>query len=191
MGRLKALIKIGLISALLLAGSLASARVNSKKMKHLVMPEAVSNDEVAEGSLSETISDKILPKNMTSVDNSQSVVSKIVDNSLMYWWDNSSLKRSAAGRAVTTIEKKMKAEVDLGSSDSEVDHKLSFRVLAAQALAKLEYTGWFKAALNYDARSSTAEAEVLENLQNNKDLVITHSVTRGENKSQLSLRWNW
>ncbi len=38
---------------------------------------------------------------------------------------------------------------------------------------------------------ANAEAELMENLANNKDLVISHSVSSAESKSQLSLRWNW
>lgn len=184
---------IGLLLCVLLTGSLASARViEKKKMKLLVMPQEVSS-ETEDGSFGETVSDKILPKTLTSADSSQSVVAKIIDNSLMYWWDNSSLKNSSVGRAATKIEQNLKAEVDLGSSEGvdKIDHKLSFKVLASQTLAKLEYKGWFKAAINYDARAAKTEAELLENLDNNKDLVITHSMTRSENKSQVSLRWNW
>lgn len=186
---------VGFIICILMTCSLASAQTlkgGKKRMKRLVMPQEVAS-EVNPDSFGETISDKILPKTLSSTDSSQSVVAKIMDNSLMYWWDNSSLKNSSVGRAATKIEQNMKAEVNLGSSEGteKVDHRLSFKVLASQALAKLEYKGWFKAALNYDARSAKTEAEVLENLDNNKDLVITHSMTRSENKSQLSLRWNW
>ena len=86
----------------------------------------------------------------------------------------------------------MQAEVNLGSTGAEkTEHKFSFKVLAAQALAKIEYIGWVKAALKYDAKSANAQAELMENLSNNKDLVISHSVGNSESKSQLSLRWNW
>ena len=89
-------------------------------------------------------------------------------------------------------EKKMQAEVNLGATGPEkTEHKFSFKVLAAQALAKIEYIGWVKAALKYDLKSANAEAELMENLANNKDLIISHSVSSAESKSQLSLRWNW
>jgi hypothetical protein len=95
------------------------------------------------------------------------------------------------GNAADQLQNKMKAEVNLGSTDNKTEHKLSIKLLAMQALAKLEYKGWIKAAINYNAKAKTAEAEVLENLSNNKDLIISHSVTSTESKSQLSLRWNW
>lgn len=88
----------------------------------------------------------------------------------------------------------MKAEIDLGASghaSDKMDHKLSLKLLAMQALAKIQYIGWTRAEINYDAKAAKTEVEVLENISNNKDLVISHSFTATENKSQLSLRWNW
>ena len=137
---------------------------------------------------------KILPKSLTAADSSQTVVSKIIDNSLAYWWDHSEIKNSSIGQAAAKIEENMKAEVDLGSSGADLgktDHKLSLKLMAMQALAKIQYIGWIKAEINYDAKASKAELEVLENLSNNKDLIISHSISAIENKSQLSLRWNW
>lgn len=161
----------------------------AKEMPHLTMP--ISNEDSIRN-----ISDSILPKSLTTADSSRTVVSKIIDNSLAYWWNNSEFKNTSVGRAATTIEKNMKADLDLGTtsnsmSNSKTDHKISFKVLAMQALAKLEYKGWFAGAINYDVKAATAQAEVLENLSNNKDLVISHSISANENKSQLSLRWKW
>lgn len=165
--------------------SFASDR-QPKSMPVLVMPNAQNDTTAAE------FSERVLPKTMATTDSSRSVVTKILDNTLAYWWDNSEMKNTSVGQAAEAVQNKMKAEVDLGSSgQSKVGHKLSLKVLAMQALAKLEYKGWFKGALNYDAKAQAAEAEILENLSNNKDLVISHSVTSNENKSQLSLRWNW
>ena len=60
-----------------------------------------------------------------------------------------------------------------------------------QALTKLEYKGWVNAAVNYDARAAKTEAEVSEKIFNKQDLVISHAISREENKSQVALRWNW
>ncbi|MBY0553164.1 hypothetical protein K2P97_01460 [bacterium] len=178
---------LSFITCLVFIGSLANARVEQAISKPvLVMPHSDTDTSAAE------FSEKVLPKSLTTADSSRSVVTKIIDNSLAYWWNNSEMKNTSVGQAAEAVQNKMKAEMDLGSSgQNKVDHKLSLKVLAMQALAKLEYKGWFKGALNYDAKSKTAEAEILENLSNNKDLVISHSVTSNENKSQLSLRWNW
>ncbi len=160
-------------------------------MPVLVMP---SSDYDSGANSQKDFNKRVLPKSLTAADSSQSVVAKIIDNSLSYWWENSEMKNSSIGQTATKIEENMKAEVDLGASGSasdKTDHKLSLKFLAMQALAKIQYIGWTRAEINYDAKASKAEVEVLENLSNNKDLVITHSFTASESKSQLSLRWNW
>lgn len=159
--------------------------VHAKQMPILVMPTLNENS-------SNDLTEKILPKSIDSSESSQSVVTRIIDNSLSYLWENSGMKNSSVGRAAEAVDKKMKAEVDIGSAEkNQTIHKFSFKLMALRALAKIEYQGWVKAALNYDAKASKAEAEVFENLANNKDLIISHSITANESKSQLSLRWNW
>ena len=158
--------------------------------KKLDMPPSIQDTSTITN-----VSNKVV-NSIDATDTSGMVVSKIIDNSVMYWWDNSGIKNTRMGQAVETVQNKMRADVDLGATGSgeaanKTQHKLSLKVLAAQALAKIEYFGWFKAAFNYDIKNSVAEAEILENLSNNKDLVISHSVSSAENKSQVSLRWNW
>ena len=108
-------------------------------------------------------------------------------------WNNSEFKNTSVGRTATQIEKNLKVEANLGrlEKNSPAEHRISLKFLAAQTLAKLEYRGWIQAALNYNARSAVTEAEVLENISNNKDLVVSHSISGKERKSKLSLRWNW
>ena len=162
-----------------------------KQMPVLIMPSSIYDGST--NSIKE-FRKKVLPKSLTASDSSQTVVAKIIDNSLSYWWENSDLKNSSIGQTATKIEENLKAEVDLGVSGSEsgrTDHKLSLKFLAMQALAKIQYIGWTKAEINYDAKAAKAEVEVLENISNNKDLVISHSFTANGNKSQVSLRWNW
>ena len=173
-----------------LAGVTGWARPLSQ-MPVLVMPSG-NYDQTANSQ--REFNRKVLPKSLTAADSSQSVVAKIIDNSLSYWWENSEMKNSSIGQTATKIEENMKAEVDLGASgdaSDKTDHKLSLKFLAMQALAKIQYIGWTRAEINYDAKAAKAEVEVLENLSNNKDLVISHSFTANESKSQLSLRWNW
>ena len=163
------------------------AEVNLEKTKLLIMPS-----DVSEPLISAKTSKKMQPKSINPEESSSSVISKIMDNSFSVWWDQSAIRQTSVGRAAEKVEKNMKAEIDFGRSEnSKVDHKLSLKVLAMQALAQLEYRGWFRAGINYDARSDKTEAEVLENLAENKDLIISQSFAQQEAKSAVSLRWNW
>lgn len=168
----------------------AQAKFDIYLTKKLEMPKSIQDTSTITN-----VSNKVV-NSIDSTDSSGIVVSKIIDNSVMYWWDNSGVKDTKMGQAVETVQNKMRADVDLGSTGvgelkNTTQHKLSLRLLAAQALAKVEYFGWFKGAFKYDMKNSVAEAEVLENLNNNKDLVVSHSVSSNESKSQVSLRWSW
>ena len=116
----------------------------------------------------------------------------MIDNTLSFWWERSPAKNTSLGQVAEKVDKNLKTEMSLGrSADQKTEHKLSIKLLAMQALAKLEYKGWVRAGLNYDARAAKTEAEILEALSPNKDLVVSQSFTAAENKSQVSLRWNW
>lgn len=168
----------------------AQAKFDLFLTKKLNMPENYQDQNALV-----TVSNKAA-NSLSVTDSSGTVVSKIVDSSLMYWWDNSGIKNTRMGQAVETVQNKMRIDANLGSTGSDknhnaVQHKVSLKLLAAQAIAKIEYLGWFRGSINYDTKTSTAEAEIYENLNNNKDLVVTHSVASQESKSQVSLRWNW
>jgi hypothetical protein len=183
--------RVALIFFVCFIGVSAFAKVDLVKTKKMNIPKDVSQSNSAFYDVSNKLN-----KSLTEADNSRTIVSKVIDNTLSYWWDNSGFKNTSMGQAVETVEKKMKADVNLGSTTTsdvgkKIEHKLSIKLLAAQAMAKIEYLGWFKGAVQYNARNAATEAEVLENLSNNKDLVISHSVTTNESKSQVSLRWNW
>ncbi|MNL73456.1 hypothetical protein D3C87_1989180 [compost metagenome] len=70
-------------------------------------------------------------------------------------------------------------------------HKFSFRVEAFQALAKFEYTGWMKAAVNYDAKAAQTNIQFSEKVFANKDLTLTHKASSKEALSMVGLGWNF
>jgi biopolymer transport protein ExbD len=181
---LRVLFCLFLISSLSLS---VSARVDLRKTHKLVLPQ-----DTSEPILSAETSQKILPNKIAEGESGQGVLSKMVDNSLSFWWENSPVKNTSLRQVADKVDKNLRTEVSFGqSADQKTEHKISVKVLAMQALAKIEYKGWVRAALNYDARAAKTEAELMENIATNKDLVVTHSITSIENKSQVSLRWNW
>lgn len=167
----------------------AQAKIDVTSTKKMILPV-----EVAAPNGAVQFSERV-QSNLAASDSSQTIMTKMMDNSFGYFWDNSGIQNTSIGQAMKKVETKMKADVNLGSTEGDsahqIEHKLSFRVLAAQALARIEYFGWFKGALQYDARSAASIAEVTENLSNNKDLVISHSSTPSESCSRVAFRWEW
>lgn len=184
------LTRLRFTTIILLFSLSAEAKFDIFMTKKLDMPQNIENPGVIA-----SVSNKVV-NSIEASDTSGMVVNKIVDSSVMYWWDNSGIKNTKVGQTVENVQNKMRADVNLGATGSHsqhnaTQHKLSLRLLAAQALAKIEYLGWFKGAFKYDMKNAVAEAEVIENLNNNKDLVVNHSVSKDESKSAVSLRWSW
>lgn len=165
--------------------SIASARVNIEKTKKLVLPEKVGAQ-----SMGDVLSVEILPNKISDGETTESFLTKMADNSLQLYWKHSPLRYSAAGKAVETAEKKLNVEAGF-QDENKVNHRFNFKVLAIQALAKIQYTGWVNAALNYDLKAARAAAEVSEALSDRNDLVLTHEMSNTEQKSALSLQWKW
>lgn len=173
------------ISILLLFASQPAWSVEPiRKTQNLIMPVEVSNPFI-----SADTSQKIQPRSVANGASASAIVSQIADNSFSLWWDTSPIRNTQVGRAAEKVEKSMKTEVSYKTN--RVEHKISFKVLAMQALAKLEYKGWVNAAINYDARAAKTEAEVSEKIGAKQDVVISHAFTPGGNKSQVAWRWNW
>ena len=166
-------------------GSLASAKVNIEHTKRLVLPAKVGAE-----SISDTFATEILPNKLAADETSESFLSKVADNSLTLYWKHSPLRHSPAGKAVETAEKKLNVEASY-KDENNIDHKINFKVLAMQALAKIQYTGWVNAALNYDLKAARAAAEVSEALSEKSDIVLSHEVSKLDQKSGVSLKWKW
>lgn len=163
----------------------ASARVNVAKTKKLELPAKTGDDTMAD-----LLSVEILPDKIADGETTNSFLTKMADNSLSLAWKNSPLRYSAAGKAVETAEKKLNVEA-VYQDAHQVSHKFNFKVLAIQALAKIQYTGWVNAALNYDLKAARAAAEVSEALSERNDLVLRHEVSNTEQTSAVSLQWKW
>ncbi len=166
-------------------GSLASAKVNVANTKKLVLPAKAGAE-----SLSDVFAGEILPERISADETSQSFLTKVADNSLSLYWKHSPLRHSTAGKAVESAEKKLNVEASF-KDENQVDHRFNFKVLAIQALAKIQYTGWVNAALNYDLKAARAAAEVSEALSDKNDLVLSHEMSNHEQKSAVSLKWKW
>ncbi|MFN3454534.1 MAG: hypothetical protein ACK41T_06185 [Pseudobdellovibrio sp.] len=159
--------------------------INFKETKRMVLPDKVQDEFVSLDFLN-----TIRPTEASQNDEEgQAVISKMGDKSLSYMWNNSALKETSVARAAETVEKKINVEANY-TDEENVQHKVSFKVLAMQALAKLEYKGLVKAVLNFDMKSFKTQAEIVEQITEGNNLIISHTITNDDQKSALSLRWD-
>lgn len=168
-----------------LAGAICFARVDLTKTRKLQLPESQEVELV-----SKDFTDRVLPRDVQQGESGNVVLSKMADNTVAYWWDTTPLRNSAIGRAADNIEKKARLKGEIQGSN-QVTHFFDLKVLVMQALARFEYKGWFHAGINYDARAVATEAEIVQPLTKDKDLVVSQQFNQTESTSRLSLKFNW
>jgi hypothetical protein len=161
------------------------ARVDLKQTQLLILPKDTSTPF-----LSENDKNKIIPNSIHEEQTATEVLAQMADNTFSLWWETTPLRHTAVGKAADEAEKKLNVKAEY-EDKNKVKHAFNFKVLAMQALARIEYKGWVRAAISYDARAAKTEAEVSEKLNTNQDLVISQSITTAESKSQIGLRWSW
>lgn len=162
------------------------ARVDIKTTKPMIIPMDKVTPRITKKDV-----EQIIPTDFTPDDGSSTVFSRIADRGFNYWYKNSEFKNSAVGRAAENAQEKLKTDVVVPSNKKGMNHKFSFRVEAFQTLAKMEYSGWTKAAVNYNAARAQTNFEVSEKVWKDKDLVLSHSVTSRENVSSAGVKWSW
>ena len=161
------------------------ARVNLTETRKLHLPEAQPVEL-----LSKEFTRQVLPKTVQVGESGHAVLSRMADNTVAYWWETTPLRNSAIGRAADTIEKKARLNGEIQGAN-QVTHFFDLKVLVMQALARFEYRGWFRAGINYDARAAATEAEIVQPLSKNKNLVVSQQFNQNESTSRLSLNFNW
>lgn len=169
----------------MLAGVICFARVDVTQTRKMILPDTRDAEIV-----SKNFTDRVLPKNIQEGQNGHTVLSQMADNTVAYWWETTPLRDTAIGQAADKIEKKARLKGEIQGSN-QVTHFFDLKVLVMQALAKFEYKGWFHAGVNYDARAVATEAEIVQPLAKNQDLVVSQEFKPTESTSRLSFKFNW
>ena len=165
----------------------SAANVDLRTTKPLVIPV----DNVTPTLTSADVA-KVIPTDMTSTESTSSVMTRIADKTFNLWFNSSAMKDTTLVRIAEKTQETLKTDVVVAAKNpDEVSHKFSFRVEAFQALAKLEYSGWTKCAVNYDAKASQTNVELKEKIFHNKDLVFSHKKNSSQGLSMIGRAWTW
>ncbi|HWU43609.1 MAG TPA: hypothetical protein VN132_09235 [Bdellovibrio sp.] len=168
--------------------SVCHAEVDIETTRPLEIPV----DNVTPKITSEDVA-KVIPTDPTVRNSSTStMMTRIADRTINYWYNSTAVKDSAFGHFAQQTQEKLKADVVVPAHSSEgTSHKFSFKIEAFQALAKMEYTGWMNAAINYDAKTSLTDFQIKEKLFSNKELLLSHKASKDQDLSMIALAWPW
>ncbi len=164
------------------------AKVDLASTKPLVIPVDNFTPKITSADVAEVIPcDASVRTTSTS-----NMMVRIADRTFNHWFNSPTMKASMLGRAVDETQEKLKTDVILPADSSDgVTHKFSFRVEAFQALAKLEYSGWMKAAINYDAKAASTDIFLKEKFFTNKEFIVSHQAKKDQDLSMIGLAWQW
>lgn len=123
---------------------------------------------------------------------SQKVVNHIADNGIKFILKKSELQYSPIVRTADKISQKLQTDIVVaGKTENSVEHKFSFKLEAFQALAKIEYTGWIKAFMTYNAAEAQTDFTLNELIFEDKEMFLKITGNQKESTSSLGVGWSW
>ncbi len=136
---------------------------------------------------------KYVPTSFQSGTSDVQVARGIMDQSLQTWFNSNSVKNSSLGRAATQVQNNMSLDTSAktGTGLAQIEHKFSMQLLAFQASAKFEYTGYVTAKVNHSMTAQQTDVELSEKILSNKSLFLNHSIKSYDRLSTLGLKWNF
>lgn len=175
-----------LILTMTILSQTAFAKLTVSNTEPLSVPMAQNEDKITEKDV-----EKIIPTDLHETSDLNYVASKIADRSIQAWFNSAHVQASTLGKTATTVQKKMSADITVKSDEPQaVEHKFSMQLLALQAIAKIQYTGWLNAVFNYDAKAAATMVEFSERIFN-KDLFVNHTTSSKGDVSSVGIKWGW
>ena len=180
-----------LVSFLLvfLGFSKCHAKVDIDSTQPLVIPVDTYTPKITSADVAQIIpTDASVAKGCST----STMMTRIADRSFNMWFNSPVIQESMVGHMAKETQEKLKTDVVVpAESTGGITHKFAFRVEAFQALAKMEYTGWMNAAINYDAKAASTDISVKEKVLVNKELFVTHKANKDQDLSMIGLAWQW
>ena len=170
----------------LIASQAVQAKLTIANTQPLSVPMAQNEDVITQKDV-----EKIIPTDMQQTNDLNMVASRIADRSLQVWFNSAQVQGSVLGQTATSVQKKMSTDITVKSDEPQaVEHKFSVQLLALQAMAKLQYTGWLNAVFNYDAKAAASMVEFSDKIFN-KDLFVNHTTSSKGDVSTVGIKWGW
>lgn len=158
---------------------------------NLLSPELIQNFNEVKASMKAFDASQMLPTDLQPSQSESDVFNRIADHSLSNWFNSPEMKATPIGRTATEVEKKVSTDVTITDAKANIDHKVSFHILAFQALAKIDYSGYVNASFKYRATDTATIFELQEPLANHKEVYINHTTRPDDRISEAGVRWSF
>jgi hypothetical protein len=149
-----------------------------------ISPDLISDFHAIRSSQVKLDAAKLIPQDLKPSEDQNDVFSKVADRGLTSWFNSDEMRATSLGKAAKTVEQELQQEVILQTEDL-VQHKFNFNVQAFQALAQIQYKGFFNSALRYNLAQSKFDLEVSRQMFGDKELLLSAN----SDLSQVAVRW--
>ncbi|HPI41717.1 MAG TPA: hypothetical protein PLJ21_12985 [Pseudobdellovibrionaceae bacterium] len=161
--------------------------LNPKKMKKFIFPVDRFTTRFDQKDMVQ-----IVPTDINPSSDPHSVIGRIADRGINYWLNSPEMKNAPFVKSTKEMQEKLKTDVVVkGARKNDIDHKFTMSYEAFQALAKVEYKGWFKASVDYKPGEERTQVSIREKILKDKELIFHQSFKKDESSSMIGLGWNW
>ena len=157
-------------------------------VKGRISPDLIVAYETTQSPSSGIDYNSFLPGNIGSLQASQ-ILPAMVDTGLNNWFNSREVQQSVVGRSAKALENATKQEVSWGGEqENSVHHKVSLNLLALQSMARVQYEGYMRAQVTYQARDQITAMELLQGVGYNRDVIVSQIQSPTSSMSQISYR---
>ncbi|MFN7262975.1 MAG: hypothetical protein ACK5UJ_04150 [Pseudobdellovibrionaceae bacterium] len=134
---------------------------------------------------------QFIPLSLKPQMGTREVMSKIADRSVSTWLHSDQVQESFLGRTANSVEESVKTEVQFGTPNQHLHHKLNFELEAFQSQAVVKYSGFANASLSYQLLDSSVGFEVSEKVSREVQMIFSHVAKSDSEISAVSWRWEF
>jgi hypothetical protein len=149
-----------------------------------ISPDLISDFHAIRFSETKIDAAKLIPQDLKPSEDQNDVFSKVADKSLNSWFNSDEMRSTSLGKAATTVEQELQQEIIIQTED-RIQHKFNFNVQAFQAMAQIQYRGFFNSALRYRMAQSKFDLEISRQMFGDKELLLSAN----SDSSQVAVRW--
>ncbi len=135
--------------------------------------------------------DNISPQESGLIEKDSYVFRRILDRTTARFMKSDIFRKSSLGKASDSLKEKMETDMEF-KDDKNVAHHFDFKIAAFQGQAFIQYEGWTKAQLRYDALRNGQLAMIFQHDLGPQSSIGIETSFVGQNQVQMvHLNYAW
>lgn len=138
----------------------------------------------------------IVPTDMQTTNDGNSVRDRILQNSATAFFNSSMMKNTFLMKTAKKVESSTKMDMAVKekakvAGEEETEHKFKFDVQALKTEAKFIYQGYIDSKVQYNAGNDSLLVSIEEKLSDNSKIALSHTKDREQSRQLLQYEISW